>query len=258
MGIGEMMKYAPFMGGGGTSWNDLPDRPFGESDNAVLLPPTQFAFDSTFGLFAVPGYIDFMVGKTYTVNWNGVDYTTEAVPGQFNGESLVIVGNPAALGGTNNNLPFAVACLMGSIGAIPLDGSTAVNVGIAGYGIVPIPTEYENEYHLKRTITEEDNSATYGGVTGSVAMAEYVLQSGGKLFLDLTIILKSNGNREMQVIIPLVAYGKDLRGLTLSDYWFEHFDSTIDHNSLLFVCNERVTGHCIHFLCPQADDTYWA
>ena len=129
-------------GGGVSSWNDLTDKPFGESDNAVLLPPTQFAYDSTFGLFAVPGYIDFVVGKTYTVNWNGVDYKTEAVPGQFNGESLVMVGNPAALGGTNNNLPFAVACLMGSIGAIPLDGSTAVNVGISGYWFAKVPEKY--------------------------------------------------------------------------------------------------------------------
>jgi hypothetical protein len=140
--IHEMMRFGKFVGGGVSSWNDLPDRPFGESDNAVLLPPTQFAYDSAFGLFAVPGYIDFMVGKTYTVNWNGVDYKTEAVPGQFNGESLVMVGNPAALGGANNNLPFAVACLMGAIGAIPLDGSTAVNVGINGYWFAKVPEKY--------------------------------------------------------------------------------------------------------------------
>ena len=140
--IHEMMRFGKFVGGGVSSWNDLPDRPFGESDNAELWPKTLFAYDSAFGLFTTPGYIDFVVGKTYTVNWNGVDYTTEAVPGTFNGESLVMLGNPAALGGANNNLPFAVACLMGSIGAIPLDGSTAVNVGITGFAITKIPVQY--------------------------------------------------------------------------------------------------------------------
>lgn len=135
-------KYLPETGGGVSSWNDLTDKPFGEEDNAVLLPPTQFAFDDAFGLFAVPGYIPFLEGKTYTVNWNGVEYTTEGVPGQFNGEDLVMIGNPAALGGANNNLPFTIACLMGSIGAIPLDGSTSVNVGIKGYLLAKIPLKY--------------------------------------------------------------------------------------------------------------------
>lgn len=132
----------PPFSGGASSWNDLTDKPFGESENAVLLPPTQFAFDSTFGLFAVVGYIDFVLGKTYTVKWNGVDYKTTAVAGTFNGENLVMLGNPAALGGTNNNLPFAVACLMGSIGAIPFDGSTAVNVGISGYALTKIEEKF--------------------------------------------------------------------------------------------------------------------
>ena len=148
----QAAALVPGGGGGVSSWNDLTDKPFGEDDNAVLLPPTQFAYDSAFGLFAVPGYIDFMIGKTYTVNWNGVEYTTEAVPGQFNGEDLVMIGNPAALGGANNNLPFAIACLMGSIGAIPLDGSTAVNVGITGYFFKKIPVKYMPSMQYRITI----------------------------------------------------------------------------------------------------------
>ena len=174
-------------GGGVSSWNDLTDKPFGESDNAVLLPPTQFAYDSAFGLFAVPGYIDFMVGKTYTVNWNGVDYTTEAVPGQFNGESLVMLGNPAALGGANNNLPFAVACLMGSIGAIPLDGSTAVNVGITGYLLTKIPVQYlpRMQYDICINETDIDQSTGQHEMTYDTTELVDVLLAGGSVYLQV-------------------------------------------------------------------------
>ena len=161
----QAAALVPGGGGGVPSWNDIPDKPFGEDDNAVLLPPTQFAYDSAFGLFAVPGYIDFMIGKTYTVNWNGVEYTTEAVPGQFNGEDLVMIGNPAALGGANNGLPFAVACLLGSIGAIPLDGSTAVNVGIKGYWLKKMSAKY-----LPRTsYTFAVNWSDFETIEGSAA-----------------------------------------------------------------------------------------
>ena len=153
--------------GGASSWNDLTDKPFGESENAVLLPPTQFAYDSTFGLFAVVGYIDFVLGKTYTVKWNGVDYETTAVAGAFNGESLVMIGNPAALGGANNNMPFAVACLMGSIGAIPLDGSTAVNVGISGYAITKIPVQY-----LPRMIVYVETAAKPNGTNDDMVYGD--------------------------------------------------------------------------------------
>ena len=143
--------------GGVTSWNDLTDRPFYE-ESVVLLPETQFEYDEAMGAFFAPGYIEFVVGNTYTVKWNGVDYTAIAVPGEFNDEILVMLGNPAALGGTNNNLPFAVGYLAGSIGAIPLDGSTAVNVGISGYLVTKIPVKYVPSMRYDIIVKEVDAS----------------------------------------------------------------------------------------------------
>lgn len=171
--IAMMKKFVGGSGGGGvSSWNDLADKPFGEVDDAVLLPPTQFAFDDAFGLFAVPGYIAFLEGKTYTVNWNGVEYTTEGVVGQFNGENLVVIGNPAALGGANNNLPFAIACLMGAIGAIPLDGSTSVNVGIRGYLLTKIPVKYLPRMVVDARIETENGTVEFNDGYGSPIVIE--------------------------------------------------------------------------------------
>lgn len=192
-------------GGGVSSWNDLTDKPFGESDNAVLLPKTQFAYDSTFGLFAVPGYIDFVVGKTYTVNWNGVDYITEAVPGQFNGESLVMVGNPAALGGANNNLPFAVACLMGSIGAIPLDGSTAVNVGISGYTLTKIEEKFLPDVSTPLCVTFTEIGNDNYTVDTTADEIEKAFNAGRVIFARSTLT-GANGD---WYIFPMVGFSKD-------------------------------------------------
>lgn len=115
---------------------------FGEDTNAQLLPLTPFEYDDSFGVYAVPGHIDFVEGKTYIVNWNGVDYTTVGVPAQFQGTDFIAIGNTVALGGEDNGLPFAAGCLMGAIAAIPLDGSTNVNVGIKGYALKTIPEKY--------------------------------------------------------------------------------------------------------------------
>lgn len=128
-------------GGGVSSWNDLTDKPFGESENAVLLPPTELFFDgSTF--FVTPGYIEFIPGKTYTVNWNGVDYATVCFEGMYEGMLLAGLGNPAAVGGSNNNQPFVIACADGYIVAIPLDGSTAVTVGITGFNLKKLEEKF--------------------------------------------------------------------------------------------------------------------
>lgn len=145
MSLHDALLAKAFGGGGGSggvsSWNDLTDKPFGESENAVLLPPTQFVYDGS-SFFVTPGYIEFIPGKTYTVNWNGVDYATVCFEGEYEGMLMAGLGNPAAVGGPNNNLPFVIACMQGMIGATPLDGSTAVTVGITGYSVITIDHKY--------------------------------------------------------------------------------------------------------------------
>jgi lysophospholipase L1-like esterase len=121
--------------GGVTSWNDLTDKPF---DIVEVMPETQFVYDESLGVFAGQSSLYLVPGRKYIVNWNGVEYTTTARFGVFSrdeNKALVnMVGNPVTVGGEDNGLPFALAKMLpyggGSIGAIPLDGSTSVTVSI--------------------------------------------------------------------------------------------------------------------------------
>lgn len=175
-------------GGGVSSWNDLTDKPFGESENAVLLPKTELVYVEAEGFFITPGYIEFVLGKTYTVNWNGVDYATECFEGAYNGMMLTGLGNPAAVGGQNNNLPFIVACMSGCIGAIPLDGSTAVTVGITGYELKKIPIQYAPKHTY--TIEIPYGTSSHNNVI-SVDMDTSelvdVLLNGGNVAVDINL-----------------------------------------------------------------------
>lgn len=134
--------------GGVSSWNDLTDKPFGEPEIVELLPKTQFVYESSAGFFVTPGVIDFQLGKPYIVNWNGTDYNTEGVHAEYLGNTIVGIGNLAALGGENNGLPFGIACFDGLIGAIPLDGSTAVEASISETRMSTIDEEFLPE-HLR-------------------------------------------------------------------------------------------------------------
>lgn len=216
-------------GGGVTSWNDL-----GESDNAVLLPETQFAIDESMGIFVTDGNIDFVVGKTYTVNWNGVEYTTVAVDGNFDGMPLVAVGNPVAFGGENNNLPFAAACLMGIIGAIPLDGSTSATVSIKGHKLEPIPTEYLNNA-LPYCVRIVDETCT-----ATVAEMEKAYHSGRMITLEAG---EENGELCMIVIYYLAARH---RLETTGDYQY----------GAVYTFSALSSSTSDYILVPCADGTY--
>lgn len=134
------MRNKSTAGGGVSSWNDLTDKPF---DIVELMPETQFVYDESFSAFVAQTDFEFAAGRTYIVNWNGVEYISTARAGQItlNGifAFVIHVGNPVIIGGENNGLPFAVVRILfengskGLIGATPLDGSTAVTVGIKGY-----------------------------------------------------------------------------------------------------------------------------
>lgn len=203
-------------GGGVTSWNDLPDKPFYEEENAVLLEETEFASMgeiSGMPLFGIEGEIDFVVGKTYTVNWNGVDYDTECFAGQFNGNNLAILGNPVALGGENNSLPFVVTSAPGAIGgastmftgAIPLDGSTAVTVGITGYRVVPIPVQYVANalpYYVDVEQRESGDTTTYS-TNETVSHLKAIIASGRDVKVRVN---SSEGNVAYTYILDSYTY----------------------------------------------------
>lgn len=140
-----MVAVAGSNPGGVTSWNDLTDKPFGESDNAVVLQETQFVSGIMDGALAtMASGVELVEGKTYTVNWNGVEYETVCFMGvsPLDGSPMPMVGNPAALGGEDNNLPFAIGGNEQGVAAVPLDGSTSAIVSITGYAVVSVPTKY--------------------------------------------------------------------------------------------------------------------
>lgn len=64
--------------GGVTSWNDLPDRPFGEEVKKTVLVDTVLQIpdpeDSGPGCGFVREYFNFKEGQTYTVTWDGVKH----------------------------------------------------------------------------------------------------------------------------------------------------------------------------------------
>ena len=131
----KMLALGGSGSGGVSSWNDLTDKPF---DIVELLPDTQFVYVDSMGLFMAQTDFQFVAGKTYTINWNGTEYTTTAKTYFYGGNVLIAVGNEAFVGGETNGMPFVIGITLfdstakGVVMAIPLDGSTAVTVGIKG------------------------------------------------------------------------------------------------------------------------------
>ena len=100
-----------------THWTEiaelLPNTPAIVSDGAALIQGVDFQF---------------VVGVTYTINWNGTPYTCVAVDGGGG-----YVGNTALMGGTGDTgEPFVATVMDGMLFAIPLDGSTEVTIGVSG------------------------------------------------------------------------------------------------------------------------------
>ena len=118
---------------------------FGESENAVLLPPTQFVGGLIANaLVALGSNIELVDGHTYTVNWNGVDYEAVCYMAQtsFAEDKVPVVGNPLPQGGADNGLPFVIGGNEQGVMAWPLDGSTGATVSIKGYHVKQIDPKY--------------------------------------------------------------------------------------------------------------------
>lgn len=125
--------------GGVSSWNDLTDKPFGETTTVKeVLAECQpvYAGDGMYQA-ALASAPDVVVGEKYIVTYNGVDYPCEAVDGSaLNMPGLAAMGDVGgATGGTSTGEPFVV--LVGSDGdgesgliAAPMDGSTTLTISI--------------------------------------------------------------------------------------------------------------------------------
>ena len=117
-------------GGGVSSWNDIPDRPFGTTTTIQeILPETKvLEVEGTLVVMAVPTLVD---GNTYTVTWNGVDYTCVA----HTTEGLTVVGDIGAMtGGESTGEPFVIAPMIrqGFTMVASFNGETDITLSIRG------------------------------------------------------------------------------------------------------------------------------
>lgn len=115
-------------GGGVSSWNDLTDKPFGEEVGTVFEGEFQDTLTDSDGdgvndawasemMIADTSAANIEVGKTYTVIWDGVEYSCVAL--DFYG--IPVLGNALAFGGADTGEPFAIArdatgAMMGTAG----------------------------------------------------------------------------------------------------------------------------------------------
>ena len=119
-------------GSGASSWDEL-----GHGlGMGTILEETTLTSTST----QLNEVIGLIVGNTYTVNWNGVEYTPTA-----NDASAMVGVDGAVLLGMSAKYPFTILAKPGIGTSISVDSGTApVTVSITGVGYVtlPIPGKY--------------------------------------------------------------------------------------------------------------------
>lgn len=139
--ITRMEKFLKQYGGGSggvTSWNDLTDKPFGETTTVKEVLAECQPVDAGDGMYQalLASSPDVAVGEKYIVTYNGADYLCEAVDGAaVNMPGKAAMGDVGgATGGASTGEPFVV--IVGGDGdeaglvAVPLDGSTTLTISI--------------------------------------------------------------------------------------------------------------------------------
>jgi hypothetical protein len=130
------------MGGGVTSWNDLKDRPFGETTVTVMEEQTVvFTDDGADKMLSYGG--TFIPGKTYTVIVNGVSYDTLCVDAGALGSEpgLYALGNLGNFGLEDTGEPFAIMAQNGMANFLPFENGS-YTISIIGIGIKPLDPKF--------------------------------------------------------------------------------------------------------------------
>lgn len=86
----------------GISFNDLRDRPFGESTEVLFDQRVEIVSEE----LMIEGALPISAGDLVKVTWNGAEYECTAFTGANN---LVFFGNTGFMGGEDNGIPFAMA-----------------------------------------------------------------------------------------------------------------------------------------------------
>lgn len=133
------------IGGGASSWNDLTDKPFyTEYGEVEIFPETTLSFSENDGVYMSASDITMglEIGKTYTVNWNGVAYNCVATNDLDIFGAGTKLGNDGIFGGTDIGEPFLLFDLSGT----PFEGELGKAVFVTGEnGDVPVSVLYSGE-----------------------------------------------------------------------------------------------------------------
>ena len=96
-----------------------------------ILPERQPTRDEDGQTFDLSGMASLVAGESYTVNWNGVDYSCVAQMLDTNGVKVVVLGNLGdILGGESSGEPFVIMSTGTESLALALDGSTDLTISI--------------------------------------------------------------------------------------------------------------------------------
>lgn len=161
-----------------TAWESAEYQPrmfWSEEGIGTLVPNTVFhpIFNAQFQMFQylLPEF-GFEAGKSYTVIYDGVEYTGTAVAGTFSGLDVVTVGNTYLTTGVMTNEPFVVAKIpaLGAMAVVCLtsqDTSEIHSIQINGEKTIyhtPAPEYAPNEYwvsFLETGVVDEEGRLIY-------------------------------------------------------------------------------------------------
>ena len=161
-----------------------------------VLPETALSNPEETGEFVVFDPINLTVGETYTVNWNGTDYSCETIAFDMNGVPAILFGDTGAFDGEpSGSHPFAAlvfpADMIAAIGAgaafMPLDGSTTATVSIKGnilkkidkkflpFSVALIKYDYNDKIYSPVNMTYEEAVAD---IESNTPLLVFVLAGG--------------------------------------------------------------------------------
>jgi hypothetical protein len=172
---------------------------------------------TTSNQFAEAGVIGFVVGETYTVWWDGVEYNCTAIgPLQYSASVTAIgIGNMAIMGGDNTGEPFIIVDMSNGFRAIAtaVDGTYSVKItkGVKAYKKLDdcyLPYSARS-YIIK--LTTEDTQNVYGKITITrISYDEFadILWGGGSVLLDLSAIYSNSINFMCRPVMWAYANGE--------------------------------------------------
>lgn len=125
------------------------------AEPTVFLPETTPVFSEDMGVFVIMSGLDadmFIVGQSYTVNWNGTEYVSQATVQNDGSMKAIILGDMvgATQGVPTTGEPFVVMILDAAAQAengiaamvIPIDGSASVTLSITGETLTPVDAKF--------------------------------------------------------------------------------------------------------------------